>query len=80
MSVLCCNSESLLLFVLLSALLMQKEISRTFEQLKSQVESESCVLMVCDSPVFIWPNRGCYATPEEITPETLCKDIHQWIE
>uniref|UniRef100_A0A3Q4AVQ7 Ufm1-specific protease 2 n=1 Tax=Mola mola TaxID=94237 RepID=A0A3Q4AVQ7_MOLML len=81
MSVLCCNSKSLLLFVcLLSALLMQKEISITFERLKSQVESESCVLMVCDSPVFIWPNRGCYATPEEITPETLCKDIHQWIE
>ncbi|KAM7394322.1 hypothetical protein PAMP_021135 [Pampus punctatissimus] len=62
------------------ALLMQKVISRTFETLRSKVKSESCVLSVCDSPVIIWPNRSVYATPEDITPNTLCEDIHQWIQ
>ncbi|XP_069023392.1 ufm1-specific protease 2 [Embiotoca jacksoni] len=60
--------------------LMRKVISRTFETLRSQVKSESCVLAVCDSPVIIWPNKGVYATPEEITPTTLCEDVHQWIQ
>lgn len=62
------------------ARLMQKVISRTFESLRSQVKSESCVFTVCDSPVFIWPNKGVYVTPEEITPNTPCEDIHQWIQ
>ncbi|XP_054460778.1 ufm1-specific protease 2 [Anoplopoma fimbria] len=62
------------------ARLMHKVISGTFERLQSQVKSESCVLTVCDSPVIIWPNRGVYATPEELTPNTLCEDLHQWIQ
>ncbi|KAM7419322.1 hypothetical protein PAMA_016440 [Pampus argenteus] len=62
------------------ALLMQKVISRTFESLRSTVKSESCVLSVCDSPVIIWPNGSVYATPEDITPNTPCEDIHQWIQ
>ncbi|KAF3852352.1 hypothetical protein F7725_005707 [Dissostichus mawsoni] len=62
------------------ALLMQKVISRTFATLHSQVKSESCVLTVCDSSLIIWPNKGVYVTPEEITPNTLCEDIHQWIQ
>ncbi|XP_026159282.1 ufm1-specific protease 2 [Mastacembelus armatus] len=62
------------------AMLMHKVISRTFEILRSQVKSESCVLTVCDSPVIIWPNKGVYVTPEAITPNTLCEDIHQWIQ
>uniref|UniRef100_A0A8D0D7J2 Ufm1-specific protease 2 n=1 Tax=Sander lucioperca TaxID=283035 RepID=A0A8D0D7J2_SANLU len=61
------------------SLLIRKCISTTFETLHSQVKSESCVLTICDSPVIIWPNRGVYATPEEISPNTLCEDIHQWI-
>uniref|UniRef100_A0A3Q0SRY3 Ufm1-specific protease 2 n=1 Tax=Amphilophus citrinellus TaxID=61819 RepID=A0A3Q0SRY3_AMPCI len=60
-------------------LLVQKVISRTFETLRCQVKSESCVLAVCDSPVIIWPNKDTYATPEEITPSTLCEDLYQWI-
>ncbi|XP_059205896.1 ufm1-specific protease 2 isoform X1 [Centropristis striata] len=60
--------------------LMQRAISRTFEMLLSQVKSESCVLAVCDSPVIIWPKKSVYATPEEITPSTLCEDLHQWIQ
>ncbi|KAM4583920.1 ufm1-specific protease 2 isoform 2-T2 [Odontesthes bonariensis] len=56
---------------------MQKAISRTFETLRSEVKSESCVLMLCDSPVIIWPNKGVY---EEITPDTPCEDLHQWIQ
>ncbi|XP_049427150.1 ufm1-specific protease 2 [Epinephelus fuscoguttatus] len=60
--------------------LMHKVISKTFEALHSQVKSECCVVTVCDSPVFIWPNRGVYATPEEITPDTLCEDLQQWIQ
>lgn len=59
--------------------LMQKEISRTFQKLHSQLKSESCALMVCDSPVIIWPNRDFHATPGEITPNTRCEDVHQWI-
>ncbi|KAF3687717.1 Ufm1-specific protease 2 [Channa argus] len=62
------------------ALLMHKVISRTFESLRSKVKSESCVLTVCDSPVIIWPNKGFYVTPEEISPSTLCEDLHQWIQ
>ncbi|XP_071382390.1 ufm1-specific protease 2 [Centroberyx affinis] len=62
------------------ASLMHKVISRTFETLRSQVKSDSFVLTVCESPVIIWPNRGAYATPEEITPDTLCEDIQQWIK
>lgn len=54
--------------VLLSALHMQKVISRTFETLRSNVKSESCVLTVCDSAVVIWPNKSVNA------------DIHQWIQ
>uniref|UniRef100_A0A665TA18 Ufm1-specific protease 2 n=1 Tax=Echeneis naucrates TaxID=173247 RepID=A0A665TA18_ECHNA len=41
---------------------------------------ESCVLTVCDSPVIIWPNKSVKATPEEITPDTLCEDLHPWIQ
>uniref|UniRef100_A0A4W6C3P3 Ufm1-specific protease 2 n=1 Tax=Lates calcarifer TaxID=8187 RepID=A0A4W6C3P3_LATCA len=59
---------------------IQKVISGTFETLRSQVKSESCVLTVCDSPVVIWPNKGVKATPDEITPDTLCEEIHQWIQ
>ncbi|XP_041789637.1 ufm1-specific protease 2 [Chelmon rostratus] len=62
------------------ARLVHKEISSTFETLRSQVRSESCVLTVCDSPVIIWPNRGVHATPEEMTPNTPCEDVHQWIQ
>ncbi|KAM9314279.1 ufm1-specific protease 2 [Pholidichthys leucotaenia] len=61
-------------------LLMQKVISRTFEGLRSQVKSESCVLSVCDSPVFIWPHKDVYATPEEITPDTPCEELHHWTQ
>lgn len=60
--------------------LMRKVISRTFESLRSQVKSESCVFAVCDSPVFIWPNKCVHATPDEITPDTLCEDLYQWIQ
>lgn len=60
--------------------LMHKVISGTFATLRSQVKSESCVFTVCDSPVIIWPNKGVTATPEEITPNTLCEDMHQWIQ
>ncbi|XP_072241138.1 ufm1-specific protease 2 [Leuresthes tenuis] len=60
-----------------NGLLMQKVISRTFETLRSEVKSESCVLVLCDSPVIIWPNKGVY---EEITPDTPCEDLHQWIQ
>lgn len=59
---------------------MHKEISRTFATLRSLVKSESCVLTVRDSPVIIWPNKGVYVTPKEITPDTLCEDLHQWIQ
>ncbi|XP_029910765.1 ufm1-specific protease 2 isoform X1 [Myripristis murdjan] len=63
---------------------IQKVISRTFETLRSRVKSESLVFTVCDSPVVVWPNRGkqetLYASPEEITPNTLCKDLQQWIK
>ncbi|CAJ1052337.1 Ufm1-specific protease 2 [Xyrichtys novacula] len=55
-------------------------ISNTFETLQAQVKSESCVLRVCDSPVFIWPNQNFHATPREITPETQCEDLQQWIQ
>uniref|UniRef100_A0A7N6AYB7 Ufm1-specific protease 2 n=1 Tax=Anabas testudineus TaxID=64144 RepID=A0A7N6AYB7_ANATE len=58
---------------------MHKEISRTFETLRSKVKSKSCVFNLFESPVIIWPNTGVYITPEEITPSTLCEDIHQWI-
>lgn len=60
--------------------LMHKVISRTFGTLQSLVKSEACVLTVCDSPVIIWPNRGVHATPDEITPNTLCEDLQQWIQ
>lgn len=60
--------------------LTRKAISRTFESLRSQVKSESCVLAVCDSPVFIWPNKCVHATPDGITPDTLCEDLYQWIQ
>ncbi|CAB1432273.1 unnamed protein product [Pleuronectes platessa] len=36
---------------------MHKAVSETFETLRSQVQSESCALAVCDSPVVIWPTK-----------------------
>ncbi|CAG5928532.1 unnamed protein product [Menidia menidia] len=57
--------------------LMRKVISRTFESLRSQVKSESCVFAVCNSPVFIWPNKGVYG---EVTPDTPSEEAHQWIQ
>ncbi|XP_040891207.1 ufm1-specific protease 2 [Toxotes jaculatrix] len=60
--------------------LMHKVISGTFETLRSQVKSESCIFTVCDSPVIIWPNKGVSAIPGEITPNTLCEEIHQWVQ
>ncbi|KAF7666244.1 hypothetical protein LDENG_00112810 [Lucifuga dentata] len=59
---------------------MYQVVSRTFESLRSQVKSEYFVLAVCDSPVIIWPNKNVHVTPEEITPNTLCEDIQQWIK
>ncbi|XP_010886860.2 ufm1-specific protease 2 isoform X1 [Esox lucius] len=59
---------------------IQKVISRTFEDLCSQVKSESLVLSVCNSPVFIWPNKGGRATPECLTPNSPCKDLQQFIQ
>ncbi|KAM4594923.1 ufm1-specific protease 2 [Fundulus diaphanus] len=56
---------------------MQKAISRTFEALRLQVKSESCVLAVCDSPVLIWPNKCVF---EEITPDTPCEEVFQLIQ
>ncbi|XP_032420176.1 ufm1-specific protease 2 [Xiphophorus hellerii] len=56
---------------------MQKTISRTFEALRLQVKSESCVLAVCNSPVLIWPNKSVF---EEITPDSPCEDILQFIQ
>ncbi|KAM4604465.1 ufm1-specific protease 2 [Polymixia lowei] len=62
------------------ASLMHKVISRTFETLRSQVKSESLAFTVCESHVIIWPNKGVHVTPEEISPDTLCEDIQQWIK
>ncbi|XP_041641436.1 ufm1-specific protease 2 [Cheilinus undulatus] len=62
------------------ASLMHKVISRTFETLNSQVKSESLVLTVCNSPVYIWPNQEFRATPKDVTPDTPCEDLHQWIQ
>ncbi|XP_076004319.1 ufm1-specific protease 2 [Genypterus blacodes] len=62
------------------ALLMHPVISRTFENLRSQVKSESFVLAVCNSAVIIWPNKGVHAIPEEISPDTLCEDLQRWIK
>ncbi|XP_061627714.1 ufm1-specific protease 2 isoform X1 [Phyllopteryx taeniolatus] len=60
--------------------LMHKAISRTFENLRSHVNSESCVLRVRDSPVVIWPNKCVHVTPKEITPSTPCEELHKWIQ
>ncbi|KAM9819547.1 ufm1-specific protease 2 isoform X1 [Syngnathus typhle] len=60
--------------------LMHKCISRTFENLRSQVKSESCILRVQDSPVIIWPNKHVHVTPKEITANTPCDDLHKWIQ
>lgn len=62
------------------ARLVHKEISATFERLHSQVKSESCVFTVTGSPIIIWPNKDFHTIPEQITAQTLCKDIHQWIQ
>lgn len=59
---------------------VHKLISRTFETLRSQVKSDSCVLTLCNSPVIIWPNKELHATPEEVTPNTLCEALRQWIQ
>ncbi|XP_028307572.1 ufm1-specific protease 2 [Gouania willdenowi] len=58
---------------------LQNVISSTFDDLRSQVKSENCVFAVSESPVFIWPNKGVQATPEDVTPTTPCEDLHQWI-
>lgn len=62
------------------ASLMHQVVSRTFDNLRSQVKSEYFVLTVCDSPIIIWPNKSVHVTPEEITPNTPCEDIQQWIK
>eukprot|EP00066_Takifugu_rubripes_P010507 XP_003978397.1 PREDICTED: ufm1-specific protease 2 [Takifugu rubripes] len=62
------------------ARLITETISATFEKLHSQVNTESCVFVVTGSPIIIWPNKDFQTIPEEITPQTLCKDIHQWIQ
>lgn len=59
---------------------VHKAIRRTFKSLHTQVKSESCVLTVCNSPVFIWPNQSFNATPKEITAETLCEDLLLWVQ
>nr|XP_057942186.1 ufm1-specific protease 2 [Doryrhamphus excisus] len=60
--------------------LRQKTISKTFETLRSHVNSESCVLRVRDSPIIIWPNQNGHVTPKELSPSTLCDALHQWIQ
>lgn len=52
-------------------------ISRTFKALHSQVKSKSLVLNVCNSQVFIWPNKGEQSVPQGVTPTTQWKDVQQ---
>lgn len=58
---------------------IQKLISKTFEALCSDVKSESCVFSLCNGPVVIWPNRDVHISPEDITPNTPCEELSQWI-
>ncbi|KAJ8001239.1 hypothetical protein DPEC_G00192270 [Dallia pectoralis] len=58
---------------------IQKAISQTFEDLCSKVKSESLVFSVCNSPVFIWPNKAGRATPECLSQNSPCKDLQQFI-
>ncbi|KAF6733510.1 Ufm1-specific protease 2 [Oryzias melastigma] len=56
---------------------IQKVLSRTFENLRAQIKSESCVFTVCNTPVIIWPNKDVY---EDITPDSPCEDVLQRIQ
>ncbi|XP_067105885.1 ufm1-specific protease 2 [Osmerus mordax] len=54
---------------------IQSMINKTFEGLCSKVKSDSLVLNVCNSPVFIWPNKDVFAKSENITANTSCMDL-----
>ncbi|XP_023686369.1 ufm1-specific protease 2 [Paramormyrops kingsleyae] len=55
---------------------VQKAVSRAFERVRARVTSQALVFRVRDSPMFIWPNKGCQVT-EGIAETTACKDLQQ---
>ncbi|XP_053712999.1 ufm1-specific protease 2 [Synchiropus splendidus] len=55
-------------------------IPRTFGRLRSEVKSQFCVFTLQNSPVVIWPNRGCAVTPKDLTPNNLLVDLLQWTQ
>ncbi|MBN3301743.1 UFSP2 protease, partial [Amia calva] len=57
-----------------------KTIFRAFERLSAKVTSEPLVFSVCNSPVYIWPNKCLHVVPADVTEDSPCRDILQHIE
>ncbi|XP_066574307.1 ufm1-specific protease 2 [Amia ocellicauda] len=59
---------------------IKKTIFRAFERLSAKVISEPLVFSVCNSPVYIWPNKCLHVVPADVTEDSPCRDILQHIE
>ncbi|XP_063074666.1 ufm1-specific protease 2 [Engraulis encrasicolus] len=58
----------------------QKSVSTSFSDLRAKVRDESFVFNLCNSPVFIWPNKNCHASVSSITESTRCGDLQKHVE
>lgn len=58
----------------------QSSISKAFKVLHSRISSESLVLMVCNSPILLWPNKMFHSTLENVNEKMVCRDVQQHIQ
>ncbi|RXM30368.1 LRP2-binding protein [Acipenser ruthenus] len=60
--------------------MIKKTISKAIQDLSAKVISESLVFSVCNSSVYLWPNKKPRIIPAEITEMTPCKDIQLHVQ
>ncbi|XP_018085877.1 ufm1-specific protease 2 [Xenopus laevis] len=58
----------------------KKALFRAVCDLSSKLLSESLVLNICNSVLYIWPNTGTCTHPTELSDDTPCKDILRFIQ
>ncbi|KAG8453708.1 hypothetical protein GDO86_000366, partial [Hymenochirus boettgeri] len=58
----------------------KKALFRAVCSISAKLLSESLVLNVCDSILYIWPNKGMCTHHTELTDDSPCKDILRFVQ
>ncbi|KAH0616143.1 hypothetical protein JD844_027038 [Phrynosoma platyrhinos] len=58
----------------------KEAIKYVFSDLSTKLASDVLVFRICHSPVYLWPNSGKYSVATEISDDSACKEILQFIQ